>query len=111
MLGNHLASSRSDIVQIGIPELQQRSPPEPSIDDEESVDDTSGIIAILASCRLGCCNHSLRDDGRIGFRDLEFLDFAGDDGFNLMLQSQGGLCDELRVECGGKYVTSILGQY
>lgn len=98
VLGQDFASSCAEIVQIGIPELEQSLSSEPMLAYQQTVDDTGAVVLIGAgdlAGGLGSLDDGGGDDIAVGSGDAIFGQFAGNDLFELVFQAEGSECDLL----------------
>jgi hypothetical protein len=86
-------------VEIGIPEFGVRLLLEPLLHHKQTEDDAS--LVLLSSSGLRSVQHRLGQDRAMRFGDLILLEFAGNDLFDLVLQTQRDLGDFFRVDGRG----------
>lgn len=108
LFSHDLASCCSDVVEVGIPELDTSLAFEPAVTDEEAVD-YAASVAFPAGLPCGL-DDLLGDDGAVGFGDLPFFELAGDDLFDLVLETESDFGDIFGGHCGFHEVVGIGGE-
>jgi len=104
-LRDSLARDGSTVVEIGVPELHERQPLEPSQTDQKAEHNACAIL-ILASLP-GSLEHLFRDDRAVRAGDNLGLELAGNDLLDLILQPEGHLGDLLGRQRRGDLVVYI----
>ena len=108
MLCQHLTRRGAHIVQVRIPQFQDRLPPEPAVADQQTVNDARFVL--FPTGGFGRRDDLPGDDGRVGFGDLELFELAGDDLLDLILETERDFCNGVGGDGGGDHVVSIGGE-